>query len=150
MFKLLRTQGLVELFKKQARKRSIVIHTIPSFYTSQRCSNCGEIDKTNLKTNRTYHCKKCLHTENRDVNASKNMKQILERFSSMFCKKNKYNEYETIKLITKELVFKTLNADKVISFEVLEHVGKNNVDKFLTNFLDCGNDEAFCCTSTRL
>ena len=55
VLRLVRTQGLVELFKKQARKRSIVIHTIPSFYTRQRCSNCGEIDKTNLKTNRTYH-----------------------------------------------------------------------------------------------
>ena len=120
VFRLLRTQGLVELFKKQARKRSIVIHTIPSFYTSQRCSNCGEIDKTNLKTNRTYHCKKCLHTENRDVNASKNMKQILERFSSMFCKKNKYNEYESIKFITKEFVFKTLNGENKEKFKPLD------------------------------
>lgn len=120
VFRLLRSQGLVELFKKQARKRNIVIHTIPSFYTSQRCSKCGEIDKTNLKTNRTYNCKKCLHTENRDVNASKNMKQILERFSSMFCKKNKYNEYESIKFITKEFVFKTLNGETKEKFKPLD------------------------------
>jgi OOP family OmpA-OmpF porin len=49
-FKFNSVESLVELFKKQARNRGILVHTIPSFYTSQRCSCCGVIDKSKLAT----------------------------------------------------------------------------------------------------
>jgi hypothetical protein len=39
-------------------------------------------------------------------------------------------------------------ADKVCSFEVIEHVGKQNVDLFLQNFRDCGNENALYYLST--
>jgi hypothetical protein len=45
-------------------------------------------------------------------------------------------------------LFLNLEADKVCSFEVLEHVGKQNVDKFLTNFIACGNENATYYLST--
>ena len=115
VFRLLRTQGLVELFKKQARNRGILVHTIPSFYTSQRCSNCGVIDKSNIKTNRLYQCK-CGLKIDRDINAAKNIKYILERFSSKLCKKNSYGEYESIKYITKEFTKSILLDKKVKNF----------------------------------
>jgi SAM-dependent methyltransferase len=41
-----------------------------------------------------------------------------------------------------------LRADKVCSFEVLEHVGKQNVDQFLANFKRCGRDGATYYLST--
>ena len=118
VFKLLRTQGLVELFKKQARKRNIVIHTIPSYYTSQRCSCCHKIDKNNLKSNRKYQCE-CGCDLDRDVNAARNIKNILERFSNKLCKKNSYNEYESIKFISKEFTKKVLLDEKVKNFSYL-------------------------------
>ena len=115
VFRLLRTQGIVELFKKQARNRGILVHTIPSFYTSQRCSCCGVIDKSNIKTNRLYQCK-CGLKIDRDINAAKNIKYILERFSSKLCKKNSYGEYESIKYITKEFTKSILLDEKVKNF----------------------------------
>jgi 2-polyprenyl-3-methyl-5-hydroxy-6-metoxy-1,4-benzoquinol methylase len=54
-------------------------------------------------------------------------------------------------LITKDINntdFKLLQADKVCSFEVLEHVGKQNADIFLQNFRDCGNENATYYLST--
>lgn len=45
-------------------------------------------------------------------------------------------------------VLSSLEADKVCSFEVMEHVGKQNADLFLTNFLKCGKDTATWYLST--
>jgi 2-polyprenyl-3-methyl-5-hydroxy-6-metoxy-1,4-benzoquinol methylase len=42
----------------------------------------------------------------------------------------------------------SLQADKVCSFEVIEHVGKQNADVFLQNFRECGNDRATYYLST--
>ncbi len=115
VFKLIRQQGIIELFKKQSRNRGILVHNIPSFYTSQRCSCCHKIDKNNLKSNRKYICE-CGNNLDRDVNAAKNIKNILERFSNKLCKKNKYNEYESIKFISKEFTKKVLLEEKVKNF----------------------------------
>jgi SAM-dependent methyltransferase len=38
--------------------------------------------------------------------------------------------------------FESVNADKVCSFEVMEHVGKQNGAVFLDNFKKCGNESA--------
>jgi len=51
-------------------------------YTSKTCSNCGMI-KDELKGERTYTCKGCKQTINRDVNGSinifiKNRKEVIE------------------------------------------------------------------------
>lgn len=42
----------------------------------------------------------------------------------------------------------SLGADRVVSFEVAEHVGKQNIDIFLTNFKACGGDNATYYLST--
>lgn len=39
-------------------------------------------------------------------------------------------------------------GDKVCSFEVLEHVGKQNADRFMRNFLACGHPDAIYYIST--
>lgn len=41
-----------------------------------------------------------------------------------------------------------LNADRVCSFEVAEHVGKQNIEVFLQNFRDCGKETATYYLST--
>lgn len=57
-------------------------------------------------------------------------------------------EFVVQDLIKSTYDFKTVQADKVISFEVLEHVGKQNVDIFLQNFRDCGSKDALYYLST--
>ena len=45
-------------------------------YTSQKCSNCGQIEKTNRKGSH-YHCDRCGHREHADINAAKNIRNNL-------------------------------------------------------------------------
>ena len=51
-------------------------------------------------------------------------------------------------IINPELDFVNFQADRVVSFEVAEHVGKQNIDKFLQNFKKCGKDTARFYLST--
>jgi cyclopropane fatty-acyl-phospholipid synthase-like methyltransferase len=44
--------------------------------------------------------------------------------------------------------FNTIQADVVASFEVMEHVGKQNAGKFLKNFMACGKQSAVYYLST--
>ncbi|MEN2383586.1 MAG: RNA-guided endonuclease InsQ/TnpB family protein [Gloeotrichia echinulata DVL01] len=48
---------------------------VDRFYPSSKtCANCGEIQEISL-SQRVYECKKCQHTEDRDLNASKNLEK---------------------------------------------------------------------------
>lgn len=51
-------------------------------------------------------------------------------------------------LIKNKLDYQKFKADKVCSFEVIEHVGKQNVKKFLLNFMACGGKDAKYYLST--
>lgn len=69
--------------------------------------------------------------------------------------KEKFTNVEWAEFICEDLInpvngtdFTKFNADKVCSFEVLEHVGKQNGDKFCKNFLDCGKENATYYLST--
>lgn len=42
-------------------------------YTSQICNKCGYKDKNNRKTQSNFKCLNCTHTDNADINASKNI-----------------------------------------------------------------------------
>ncbi len=53
----------------------VVTVAVAPHYTSQNCSNCGEIVKKTLST-RTHVCPHCGHTQDRDWNAARN---ILEK-----------------------------------------------------------------------
>ena len=44
-------------------------------YTSQRCSECGHVDKDNRKTQSKFKCMACGHTDHADINASANVLQ---------------------------------------------------------------------------
>jgi cyclopropane fatty-acyl-phospholipid synthase-like methyltransferase len=69
--------------------------------------------------------------------------------------KKKFEKVPWVHLRTADLLdddldmgWSSLNADKVVSFEVIEHVGKQNVDTFLQNFRDCGHSDATYYLST--
>jgi len=64
--------------------------TVDPKYTSQRCNNCGYINKLNRQTQSKFKCVKCNHTDNADKNASKNIK-------------DKFFNYENYKL-TNEVI----------------------------------------------
>jgi len=59
-----------------------------------------------------------------------------------------------VQIITDDLInpmsewYKYIEADIVCSFEVIEHVGKNNVTQFLKKFKECGNYNAIYYLST--
>ena len=44
----------------------------PAPYTSQRCNDCGNIDKTNRLTQSKFRCMACGHADHADYNASAN------------------------------------------------------------------------------
>ncbi|MEA5599487.1 transposase, partial [Rivularia sp. UHCC 0363] len=50
----------------------VVTVAVPPQYTSQNCSNCGEVVKKSLST-RTHSCPHCGHTQDRDWNAARNI-----------------------------------------------------------------------------
>jgi len=53
----------------------VVTVAVPPHYTSQNCSNCGQVVKKSLSV-RTHVCHHCGHTQDRDWNAARN---ILEK-----------------------------------------------------------------------
>lgn len=57
-------------------------------------------------------------------------------------------EFYVQDLIKPKMRFDHFKADKVVSFEVLEHVGKQNADKFMQNFKACGHQDATYYIST--
>ena len=59
----------------KAKWRGNDIVKIDPAYTSQQCSCCGYVDRSNRKSQANFECKKCNHTENADVNAARNILQ---------------------------------------------------------------------------
>lgn len=57
----------------KAEWRGKTITKVDAKHTSQKCSNCGHVEKSNRKTQSRFECVKCGHCENADQNASKNI-----------------------------------------------------------------------------
>lgn len=67
--------------------------------------------------------------------------------------KNKFSKIDWVEFYADDLIFPQVDysqfkADKVCSFEVIEHVGKQNAHAFLENFKKCGNENATYYLST--
>lgn len=60
---------------KAARDR-VDLQIVDPAYTSQRCYNCGYIDRKNRTSQSRFHCQACHHTDNADTNAAKNIAQL--------------------------------------------------------------------------
>lgn len=59
--------------KYKAKERGIQIIQIDEAYTSQTCSNCDTVDKTNRVHRGLYVCKTCGTVLNADVNGALNI-----------------------------------------------------------------------------
>lgn len=59
--------------KNKAAEAGITVKMISPGYTSQRCSQCGNIDKANRPTQDTFLCTACGYKTNADYNASQNI-----------------------------------------------------------------------------
>jgi len=67
--------------------------------------------------------------------------------------KEKFKTVDWAEFIADDLIIPTVDytkfqADKVCTFEVVEHVGKQNINIFLQNFKNCGNENATYYLST--
>ena len=62
------------MIEYKSKKQGIPIFYIEPQYTSQRCSKCGHIEKTNRNGN-LFCCKKCGKVEDSGVNAGWNLAQ---------------------------------------------------------------------------
>lgn len=77
------------------------------------------------------------------------------RKSTIDNNKEKFKNIEWCEFISEDLVlninntkFENIKADKVCSFEVIEHIWKNNADLFLQNMIKCWNNNATFYIST--
>lgn len=61
------------LFRTMLEYKTQVI-AVNAAYTSQTCSQCGEVDRESRKNQSTYYCTNCGHKDNADFNAAKNIR----------------------------------------------------------------------------
>ena len=61
-------------YKAEALGKSVV--KVGARYTSQKCSNCNEIEKKN-RNGSHYSCNRCGYREHSDVNAARNIRNNL-------------------------------------------------------------------------
>jgi len=57
----------------KAEQEGIKVVKIKANYTSQRCNECGNIDKDNRKSQEVFSCTSCGHKTNADLNAARNI-----------------------------------------------------------------------------
>ena len=69
--------NFLTLLKAKAERLGVKIVEADRFYPSTKtCSNCGVVDSDLSLSDRTYHCSDCGHTQDRDLNAAMNLKQL--------------------------------------------------------------------------
>lgn len=61
-----------------SEENRVTFRSVPPYYTSLECSNCGHIGKGNRLSQELFVCQSCGYTDNADENASK---VILKRFT---------------------------------------------------------------------
>lgn len=64
---------LRQFLSYKAKMHGVRIETVDPKHTSQRCFNCGHIDRANRKTQDAFLCCACRHIDHADINAAKNI-----------------------------------------------------------------------------
>ncbi|NCO11872.1 IS200/IS605 family element transposase accessory protein TnpB, partial [Candidatus Pacearchaeota archaeon] len=59
----------------KAKARGITVEYVDARYTSQKCSVCGYISRSNRQSQAIFKCKHCGFSLNADLNASRNIRQ---------------------------------------------------------------------------
>lgn len=79
---------ITEKFKSLKEEVGIKTTEINPAYTSQECSKCGYVSPKNRKTQEVFICGFCKHSQNADINASKNiLSRSSTKLSNIFLKK---------------------------------------------------------------
>jgi putative transposase len=73
LIKMLNLSDLKNIVKSIANKHGIQVSFVHSHYTSQTCSKCGFISRENRKSQETFSCLECGHTNNADSNSAENI-----------------------------------------------------------------------------
>ena len=100
---------------------------------------CGKGNMLEVFYRNKFKCKKYIGVDIR--------KQTIEAAKEKF-KPVEWAEFYADDLIFPTIDYKRFQGDKVCSFEVAEHVGKQNIETFLLNMRDCGNENATYYIST--
>ena len=100
---------------------------------------CGKGNMLEVFYRNKFKCKRFVGIDIR--------KQTIEAAKEKFAAVE-WAEFYADDLIVPVLDYTQYQADKVCSFEVAEHVGKQNIDAFLTNMRNCGNENATYYIST--
>ena len=59
----------------KAEGKGITVEHVDARYTSQKCSVCGHISRSNRQSQAVFKCKQCSFSLNADLNASRNIRQ---------------------------------------------------------------------------
>jgi SAM-dependent methyltransferase len=100
---------------------------------------CGKGNLLEVFYRNKFKCKKFIGIDIR--------KQTIDQAKEKF-KPVDWAEFIADDLIFPKVDYSQFQADKVCTFEVAEHVGKQNIDAFLLNFKACGNQNATYYLST--
>lgn len=100
---------------------------------------CGKGNLLEVLYRNKFKCKHYIGIDIREKTISK----AREHFSAV-----DWASFLADDLIVPSYQYSDFKADKVCSFEVLEHVGKQNADAFCINFRACGNEDATYYIST--
>ena len=69
--------SFLAMLKYKAERIGVKIVEADTFYPSSKtCSACGAKDSNLSLSDRTYHCSECGHTQNRDLNAAINLRNV--------------------------------------------------------------------------
>ena len=98
--RLLRLSNIKNWFNQQAEKRGLRVHLTSACYSSQQCPECGHISKDNRPSQEQFKCINCQHTDNADINASKNLEL---RFTNVLLKSKLHTLDKFGRMIPKKL-----------------------------------------------
>lgn len=100
---------------------------------------CGKANLLEVFYRNKFQCKKYIGLDIRKQTINSNM----EKFKNV-----EWAEFYEQDLIYPSIDYSLFNGDKICSFEVIEHIGKQNALLFLKNFKLCGNKNATYYLST--
>lgn len=103
LVRLLNLSSLKKIVSSICQKKGIQLTLIPSYYTSQMCSNCGSITRENRLNQENFICTNCGEHRNADFNSSVNICLIgcLEVLSSLKLTKRNSSKWLVPKALTK-------------------------------------------------
>jgi len=100
---------------------------------------CGSGNLLEVFYRNKFKCSRYVGLDIRSQTIASNQKKF---------KNVEWAEFHCVDLIVDDFPYSQCQADKVCSFEVIEHVGQQNVYTFLEHFKQCGHKEATYYLST--